>query len=34
MTVDEFYECDDALRRDPRVVEALAARGITDIDSS
>jgi len=32
MTVDEFYECDEALRRDPRVVDALAARGITDVD--
>jgi primary-amine oxidase len=33
MTVDEFHECDEALRRDPRVIEALAARGITDMDS-
>jgi len=33
MTVDEFYECDQALRNDPRVIEALAARGITDMDS-
>jgi primary-amine oxidase len=32
MTVDEFSECDQALRGDPRVVEALAARGITDMD--
>ena len=32
MTVDEFQECDEALRRDPRVIEALAARGITDLD--
>jgi primary-amine oxidase len=32
MTVDEFHECDDVLRRDPRVIEALAARGITDLD--
>jgi primary-amine oxidase len=32
MTVDEFHECDEALRRDPRVVEALAGRGITDMD--
>jgi len=32
MTVDEFHECDEALRREPRVVEALAARGITDLD--
>ena len=33
MTVDEFHECDEALRRDPRVIAALAARGITDLDS-
>jgi primary-amine oxidase len=33
MTVDEFHECDAVLRRDPRVIEALAARGITDMDS-
>ena len=33
MTVDEFHECDEALRKDPRVIEALAARGITDLDS-
>ena len=32
MTVDEFHECDEALRRDPRVIEALARRGITDLD--
>jgi primary-amine oxidase len=32
MTVDEFHECDEALRRDPRVIEALARRGITDMD--
>ena len=32
LTVDEFHECDVALRGDPRVVEALAARGITDVD--
>jgi primary-amine oxidase len=32
MTVDEFHECDEALRRDPRVIAALAARGITDTD--
>ena len=24
MTVDEFHECDETLRRDPRVIEALA----------
>jgi primary-amine oxidase len=33
MTVDEFADCDAALRRDPRVIEVLAARGITDLDS-
>jgi primary-amine oxidase len=32
MTVDEFKECDTALRRDPRVIAALAERGITDMD--
>ncbi|HEX5621388.1 MAG TPA: primary-amine oxidase [Solirubrobacteraceae bacterium] len=32
MTVDEFKECDETLRRDPRVIEALAARGITNMD--
>jgi primary-amine oxidase len=32
MTVDEFHECDETLRRDPRVIEALADRGITDMD--
>ena len=32
MTVDEFNECDAALRKDPRVIEALAQRGITDLD--
>jgi primary-amine oxidase len=32
MTADEFYECDAALRREPRVIEALARRGITDPD--
>jgi primary-amine oxidase len=32
MTVDEFNECDATLRRDPRVIEALAGRGITDMD--
>ena len=33
MTVDEFVECDAALRKDPRVIAALAERGITDMDS-
>ena len=32
MTVDEYHECDEILRRDPRVIEALARRGITDMD--
>ncbi len=32
MTNDEYYECDAALRRDPRVIEALRRRGITDMD--
>jgi primary-amine oxidase len=32
VTVDEYHECDVTLRRDPKVVEALAARGITDMD--
>ncbi len=33
MTVDEWHECDAALRANPRVIEALAERGITDMDS-
>ncbi len=32
MTPDEFHECDVALRRDPRIIEALARRGVTDMD--
>ncbi|MGZ4172061.1 MAG: primary-amine oxidase, partial [Solirubrobacteraceae bacterium] len=32
MTVDEVHECDAAMRREPRVIEALARRGITDMD--
>lgn len=32
ITAEEFHECDVALRNDPRVVEALADRGITDLD--
>ena len=31
LTVDELHECDEALRKDPRVLEALARRGITNI---
>jgi primary-amine oxidase len=29
---DEYDECNEALKRDPRIVEALARRGITDLD--
>ena len=32
MTVDEWHECDEVLRADPRIVDALARRGITDLD--
>jgi primary-amine oxidase len=32
MTLDEYHECDETLRRDPRVIAALARRGITDMD--
>jgi primary-amine oxidase len=32
MTVDEVTECDAAMRREPRVIEALARRGITDMN--
>ena len=32
MTMDEYNECDAALRKDPRVIEALAQRGITDLE--
>jgi primary-amine oxidase len=32
MTVDEVTECDAAMRREPRVIEALSRRGITDMD--
>jgi len=31
MTVDEWHECDVLLHGDPRVIEALARRGITDL---
>ena len=31
-TVDEFLECDQALRSHPDVVAALAQRGVTDMD--
>src|SRR5215469_15661438 len=32
MTVDEWHECDEMLRRHPAVISALASRGITDMD--
>ena len=32
LTPDEWHECDDALRAEPRLIEALAKRGITDMD--
>jgi Cu2+-containing amine oxidase len=32
ITPDEFHECDAALRHDPRVIEALNNRGVTDMD--
>ncbi|MGH8825845.1 MAG: primary-amine oxidase [Jiangellaceae bacterium] len=32
MTVDEWHECDEMVRADPRLVQALARRGVTDID--
>ena len=31
-TEDEYHECDHALKRDPRVIEALARRGIDDME--
>jgi primary-amine oxidase len=31
MTADEFHECDAEMRRHPRVIEALSARGIADM---
>lgn len=31
-TVDEYHECETVLKKDPRVIEALASRGITDLD--
>jgi primary-amine oxidase len=30
-TVDEWHECDETMRADPRVIAALADRGITDM---
>jgi primary-amine oxidase len=32
MTVDEWHECDAMLRAEPRLAEALARRGIMDMD--
>ena len=32
MTVADYHEADVALRRNPRMIEALARRGITDMD--
>jgi primary-amine oxidase len=32
ITADEFVEADVAMRAEPRVIEALARRGITDLD--
>ena len=31
MTVDEWHECDEFLHHEPRLIEALARRGITDL---
>ncbi len=31
-TVDEWHECETAMKAEPRVVAALAARGVTDLD--
>lgn len=31
-TVDEYHECEAVLKRDPRVIGALADRGVTDMD--
>jgi primary-amine oxidase len=33
LTVDEVHDCDAAMRREPRVIEGLARRGITDLDN-
>jgi len=32
MTIDEFHEVNAAMRDEPRLVEALARRGVTDMD--
>jgi primary-amine oxidase len=31
-TVDEYHECDEALKKDPRVIAALEGRGIHDME--
>ena len=31
-TADEYHDCDEALRRDPRVIEALRRHGVEDLD--
>ena len=31
-TVDEWHECDNALRENPQVIAAMAARGYTELD--
>ena len=32
MTPDEFHDCDEELRKHPRMIEALNGRGVTDMD--
>ncbi len=32
ITLDEFYECEQAVKRSPEFLEAIAKRGITDVD--
>src|ERR1700743_2810333 len=32
MTVADYHECDEVLRRHPRMIEALPRRGVTDMD--
>jgi primary-amine oxidase len=31
-TIDEYYECHEALKKDPRVIEALERHGVHDLD--
>ncbi|WP_028066479.1 primary-amine oxidase [Solirubrobacter soli] len=33
LTPDEWHECDEAMRAEPRLIEALAKRGITDMSN-